>query len=92
MYLPAPNPDPIEIPDSTPASDFAALAQTLVERGGVAVVYAPSTTTITNTAHTAGRSPVEAWMIGPAGPIDEAPGQSAPPRPQYTRGEVIAYS
>ena len=93
MYLPAPRPDPIEITDPSPASDFAALAQALAERGGVTVVYAPSTTTITSTARFAGLELNEAQAVGrSARPADRAPAQTEASRPRYTRGEVIAYS
>ena len=92
MYLPASRPDPIEPTDFRRTDDFAALAAALAERGGVALVYAPSTTTITNTAPFAGPSPVEVRVTGPAGPVTQAPTRAATLRPRYTLGEVIACS
>ena len=93
MHLPAPSPDPIEITDPSPASDFATLAQALAERGRVTVVYAPSTTTITSTARFASPELNEAQAVGgSARPTDQAPAQTEASRPRYTRGEVIAYS
>jgi hypothetical protein len=92
MYLPASRPDPIVATDSSQSNDFAALAQALAERGGVALVYAPSTTTITNTTHSANPAPVEVCPSSPAGPLTQAPTQTTQLRPWYTLGEVIAYS
>ena len=87
MSLPyLPNLAEIRVTDSSRIDDFAALARVLREQGGVTVVYAPSTTTITTTA------PVEVRVPAPAGPIDHAPTRSATQRPRYTLGEVIAYS
>ena len=92
MHVPVPRPDPIEITDYRNREDFSALARTLAQQGGVTLVYAPSTTTITNTTHSASPAPVEVRVASPAGPIDQAPMQSATVRPRYTLGEVIAYS
>ena len=92
MYVPVPRPDAIDIVDSSRADDFAALAQALTERGGVTLVYAPSTTTITNTAPAASVAPVEVRMTGPAGPLAQAPTRTAASRPGFTLGDVIAYS
>lgn len=92
MHLPASRPDPIKVTDSYRTDDFAALAQALAERGGVALVYAPSTTTITGTTHPASPKPVELQITGSARPIDQALTQTATLRPRYTLGEVIAYS
>ena len=74
----------IRVMDSSRIDDFAALANLLRQRGGVTVVYAPSTTTITTTAPIA--SPAPAELIG------QAPTRPATARPRYTLGEVIAYS
>lgn len=92
MYLPASRPDPIEATDSRRTDDFAALAQALAERGGVALVYAPSTTTITNTTHPASPAQVEVRLTGPAGPVAPALTRAATVCPRYTLGEVIACS
>jgi len=92
MYLPASRPDPIEAIDTSRTDDFAALAQALAERGGMTLIYAPSTTTITNTMPSASPAPVEAWVTGPAGPVTQASTQSARVCPRYTLGEVIACS
>lgn len=87
MSLPyLPNLAEIRVTDSSRIDDFAALARVLREQGGVTVVYAPSTTTIASPASLEVRAPA------PAGPIDYAPTRSATQRPQYTFGEVIAYS
>jgi hypothetical protein len=92
MYLPASRPDPIEVTDLSRSDDFTALAQALTERGGVAVVYAPSTTTITNTTHSASPAPFEVRLSGPAGPVTQASTQTARACFRYTLGEVIACS
>ncbi len=92
MYVPVPRPDAIDIVDSSRADDFAALAQALTERGGVALVYAPSTTTINNAAPAANVAPVEVRMTGPAGQLAPAPTGTAASRPGFTLGDVIAYS
>lgn len=93
MSLPyLPNLAEIRVTDSSRIDDFAALARVLREQGGVTVVYAPSTTTITTTAPYASPAPLEVQAPAPAGPIDHAPTRSTTQRPQYTLGEVIAYS
>jgi len=91
MYLPASRPDPIVATDSSQSNDFAALARVLAERGGVALVYAPSTTTITNTTPSASPAPIEVRLTGPAGPVAPALTRTARPCSRYTFGEVIAY-
>ena len=86
-------PEPVEIrvTDSSRVKDFAALARALREQqGGVTVVYALSTTTITTTAPSAGPAPVEVWVPIPAGAIDHAPTRPATVRSRYTFGEVTA--
>jgi len=92
MYLPASRPDPIVATDSSQSNDFAALAQALAERSRVALVYAPSTTTITNTTHSASPAPVEVRLTGSAEPITQTPTQTVRACPRYTLGEVIACS
>ena len=93
MSLPyLPNLAEIRVTDSSRIDDFAALARVLREQGGVTVVYAPSTTTITTTAPYASPAPLEVQAPAPAGPIDHAPTRSATQRPQYTLGEVTACS
>lgn len=89
MHVPVPRPDALDIVDSSRTNDFAALAQALAERGGLALVYAPSTTTINNAAPVASPTPVEVHMTGPAVPL--AATQTAA-RPGFTLGDVIAYS
>ena len=89
-YLP--EPAEIRVTDSSRIDDFAALARALTDQGGVTVVYAPSTTTITNTAPSASPAPVELRMPSPAGAIAQAPTQTATSRPRYTLGEVTACS
>ena len=96
MYLPASRPDPIEVTDSRRTDDFAALAQALAERGGMTLLYAPSTTTITNTTQSAHPTPVEVRLPGPAGPLTPvsmaaATGSASPYRRLFTRGELVAY-
>ena len=93
--MPAPHlPDPAEIrvTGSSRVDDFAALARVLREQGGVTVVYAPSTTTITTTTPSASPGPVEVRVPGPAGVVDHALTRSATSRPRYTLGEVTACS
>lgn len=79
MHVPVPRPDPIEITDYRDREDFSALARTLAQQGGVTLVYAPSTTKITNTTHSASPAPVEVRVASPAGPIATKPQCS--PRP-----------
>jgi hypothetical protein len=83
-YLP--EPAVIRVTDSSRIDDFVALARMLREQqqGGVTVVYAPSTTTITTMTPIA--SPAPAELIG------QAPTRPVTARPRYTLGEVIAYS
>ena len=92
MYLPASRPDPIEVIDSSRTDDFAALAQALAERGGMTLVYAPSTTTITHAAPVAGPAPapVEVRVMSPARPV-QAEAWPTPALSRYTFGEVVAY-
>ena len=92
MSLPSlPDPAEIRVTDSSRIDDFAALARVLREQGGVTVVYAPSTTTIT-TALSASPAPVELRVPAPAGAIDHAPTRPATVRSRYTLGEVTACS
>jgi hypothetical protein len=92
MYVPVPRSDAIEITDSSRADDFAALARALAERGGVTLVYGPSTTTINNSAPATGVEPVDVRMTGPAVPLAPAPTQPATSWSGFTLGDVIAYS
>ena len=50
MHVPVPRPEPFEVLESRPTDGFSALAQALAARGELTLVYAPSMTTITNTA------------------------------------------
>lgn len=92
MHVPVPRPDPAPAVETVTADEFATLARHLANQGGMTLVYAPSTTTITNTntAPAAGVSPVEVHLTGPAGPL--APASIARPVSRYTLGEVVAYS
>ncbi len=92
MYLPASRPDPIEVTDSSRTNDFAALAQALAERGGMTLIYAPSTTTITYKTPAATPAPIEVRLTGPAGPVTQAQTEVARACPRYTLGEVITCS
>lgn len=96
MNLPAsrPDPDAIRITDSSRFDDFAALAGALRELAGATLVYAPSTTTITNTGPVAspGPAPVEVRLSAPAGPVVQSATQPVQLRARFTLGEVVAYS
>lgn len=81
MYLPASLPDPVELVDPSRADGFATVAQVLGERSRVALSYAPSTTAINTVARCAA-----------SGPVSQAPAQSSPQRPRYTRVGAIAFS
>lgn len=92
MHLSVPRPDPAIATESLAAHDFATLTRHLAGQGGMTLVYAPSTTTITNTAPGASAEPVEVRVTAPAGAVGQAPTQTTTTRPRYTLGEVVAYS
>jgi hypothetical protein len=80
---------PMPVAGASPG-DFAALARALAQQGGVTLVYAPSTTTITAPA------PIGATLPMPA-PVQAFPSGAAlvahpEPRRGYTLGEVVMYS
>jgi hypothetical protein len=84
MHRPVPRPEPVAATATVSADDFATLARHLANQGGMTLVYAPSTTTITNTAPAASPAPIEVRVPAPAGPVAQAP--------RFTLGEVVAYS
>jgi hypothetical protein len=92
MNLPAsrPDPDEIRITDSSRYDDFAALAGALRELAGVALVYAPSTTTVTAPMPVGVSLPMPA-PVG-AFPVASVPVARPEPRRGYTLGEVVMYS
>jgi hypothetical protein len=88
MHLPVPRPEPVAATAPVSADDFATLARHLANQGGMTLVYAPSTTTITNTAPAASPAPVEVHVPAPAGPVVQAASMAL----RFTLGEVVAYS
>ena len=88
MHLPVPRPEPVAATAAASADDFASLARHPAHQGGMTLVYAPSTTTITNTAPTASPAPIKVHVAAPAGPVAQR--ESVAPR--FTLGEVVAYS
>ena len=70
------------------ATDFRGFTESVLaqsERGGITLVYAPSTTTVT------GVTPVDAAALAPAGPVMQTM-QSPRVLSRFTVGEVTAYS
>jgi hypothetical protein len=92
MHLPVPRPEPVAATAPVSADDFAALARHLANQGGMTLVYAPSTTTITNTAPAASPVPVEVRMPAQAGPLAQSSAVGARHVSRFTLGEVVAYS
>ena len=92
MHVPIPRPDPATAAETVTGDQFTALARHLASQGGMTLVYAPSTTTITNThaAPAASVSPVDVRLTGPAAPL--APASASRAVSRYTLGEVVAYS
>ena len=92
MHVPVPRPEPIEVTSPASADDFATLARHLASQGGMTLVYAPSTTTITNTAPTASPAPVGMRLPSPAGPNVQPATAVVRHVSRFTLGEVVAYS
>ena len=91
MHVPVPRPGPIEVTDSSRFDDYADPSRVLREQGGVTLVYAPSTTTITNTVPAGSPAPLEMRAPALAGPLAQLSTMTAQPVSRYTLGELVAY-